>query len=648
MCGIAGFFDRHRQFRDVAMISRMNDVQKYRGPDDTGIYAVHTKENRLGEVLQETMPMSCADGFLAFQRLSILDPSYRGHQPMADASGQVALTCNGEIYNAMVYRQELEADGYCFHSRTDTEVLLAMYLKYGVRKMAEKLDGMYAIAVVDMREGCLYLIRDCYGIKPLYYCAMPESFVYASEIKAFLEFDTFCAKMDRAAYQECAVFGYSHGRTMLEGVFALEPGSILRYDWSGEMTQIQYFDIDGYHHPKHAKQSHRQIQKELSHLLDQAVYRQLQSDVELGCQLSGGVDSSMTCYFATKHQKAQMDGISVIYGEQYREYSEETYMDHVAELLQMDVHKVELTEAFFVQNLPRVIWQLDTIPKFYNEAGILALAQEARRHVTVLLSGEGADELFCGYDWMLHFDQVAAGEKYGAFVCKLLERIGGYAHYFKGRTHSFQNYILYAADALPVSICRKLLCGYDEEAVTEKRRHTLDRLTGSAFDRQTKYEMQVRLPALFNRQDKMTMAASVENRVPFLDQDLVQFAFSLPHREMVRRRQGKRVGKACMKQLCADIFGADFAYRAKSGFPVPVMAFLHAAHCRTAILTTLFPNMKKRGVLCAEYVEMLYHKGEQCSYWETYAMFMAICLEIWAEIFIDRIPYDQIWGKDGA
>lgn len=647
MCGIVGFFERHKRYGDSRLIWKMNEIQGHRGPDDSGVCGVSLEKGIVGEVKpgeaagRDVFP---AAGFMGFCRLSVLDPSLNGHQPMLDKTGQVALTFNGEVYNAFDFQEELEADGYAFRSHTDTEVILALYLKYGVREMARKLNGMFAISLLDMREKKLYLIRDRYGIKPLYYAMQSGCFLYASEIKALMAHDSFAAEIDEDAYRECAVFGYPYGRTLVKGVREVVLGTILEYDLvCGELKTERYFDINEYFHPVRNAPVRRETGKKLKAALNTAVKRQLLSDVALGCQLSGGIDSSLTGYFAAKNHPGRLDGVSVIYGDAYKEYSEEKYMNHAAGRLGLRVHKAELSSGYYTANLCKMIWHLDTIPKFYNETGIMLLAQKAKQYVTVLLSGEGSDELLCGYDWMKHFNMVALADKKGAFYKKALERLGGYGHYFKGRSHTWENFMLFAADAVPVQICEKLIYGYREEDIVKNRVKRLHELAGSPFDRQVKYEMEVRLPALFNRQDKATMSAAVENRVPFMDNDFVEFTFTLPERYVLHRGPGgKREGKFCLKKLCAGIFGTEFAFREKSGFPVPVMEFLQEEAFRALMKESILPNMKARGILNAGYVSHLYQKGVQCSYWETYAMFMAVCLELWAEMFIDRIPLDAM------
>lgn len=650
MSGIVGFFDRHKKHNDSLCIQKMNHAQRHRGPDDSGICAISLEEEMVQDVTAGDSDMLPADGFMGFRRLCVLDPSINGHQPMIDSTGKVVLTFNGKVYNAFDYKEELEADGYVFKSHTDTEILLALYLKYGVLEMAKKLNGMFAIALFDMRKKKLYLVRDRYGIRPLYYTMQEGCFLYASEMKSFVACDGFLAEIDESAYRECAVFGYPYGRTLLKGVRELIPGTILEYELEkGQITTNRYFDINEYFHPNKTKLHKRDAIKGLGTALNTAVKRQMMSDVKLGCQLSGGVDSSLISHFAVQEHGGQLDAVSVIYGNDYKEYSEESYIDHVSRQLPLRVHKMKLESGYYTKNLCKIIWHLDTIPKFYNETGIMLLAEEAKKHVTVLLSGEGSDDLMCGYDWMKYYNMAALAERKGAFFQKVMERIGGYAHYFKGRSHSLENYMLFAADGVPIQICEKLICGYQEEDVVKNRVKRLRELSGTPFDRQVKYEMEVRLPACFNRQDKATMSASVEDRVPFMDNDFVSFTFSLPEKYMLHRgpNKGKREGKFCLKEVCAPIFGKDFAYREKSGFPVPVMEFLKEEEFRKIMQDRILPGIKKRGILNVEYVTRLYQKGEQCNYWETYAMFMAICLELWTEMFIDGIPYDAIIPETG-
>lgn len=639
MCGIAGYFSLKEAENSTSSIYRMNRVQKHRGPDDSGLCSVDLINKKLELIPDRDMELSdFVQGFMGFRRLSILDVSQNGHQPMLDKRRKAALTFNGEIYNAFDFKEGLKRGGHEFSSQTDTEVILALYLKYGIVETAKKLNGMFAFALFDMEKQALYLVRDRFGIKPLYYSISDDRVLYASELKSFVVLDDFQAKLNKKAFQECAVFGYCYGKTLLEGVEELRPGSILEYNFNKKSYSTKiYFNLDEYRHPFKPSCGKKAAKKELERKLEKAVQRQTISDVQLGCQLSGGVDSSLTSYFAVQHEKRTLDGISVIFNrDKYNNYSEEMYIDEAAEKTGIKVHKAELTGEYFINHFMDSIWYLDAIPKFYHETGIFLLAQEARKYVTVLLSGEGSDELLCGYDWMCC--AYSGKGRIGDIYEKLRKKVYRYGDWYKERARTYENHILFAADALPEKICKKLILEYEDENVCEDRKELLASLNGSEFDKQVKYEMLVRLPALFNRQDKMTMAASIENRVPFLDNDFVEFAFSLPKKYLVKFKPFRRQyqGKYLLKEVCSDIFGREFAFRKKKGFPVPVADFMKNTRFKEMFYSEILPGIERRKLLNATYINGLYQSIDTLEYWEVHALFLSISLEIWLSFFIDK------------
>ena len=283
MCGIAGFVNLDGAPADASVLGAMTDLIRHRGPDDRGALCLS---------LRGGVP----DTALGFHRLKILDLSARGHQPMTSPDGSTALLFNGEIYDAFDCKAELERDGYRFRTGTDTEVILALYERGGLERMLERLNGMFAIVIVDTRCGAVHLLRDRVGIKPLYWAQRGTTVLFASEAKAFLAHPAFRAEIDPTEVDELLAFRYVAGEaSLLKGVRHVQPGHRLTITPDG-VREARYWSIPD--HPEKRRLSREDAVDRLDHLLGRSVQSQLRSDVNVGCQLSGGVDSSLVTVLA--------------------------------------------------------------------------------------------------------------------------------------------------------------------------------------------------------------------------------------------------------------------------------------------------------------------------------------------------------------
>ena len=387
MCGIAGIYITRGAPVDVAVLRRMTAAQRHRGPDDQGARLFSLRHRKDADCVLAGSPAN-AEGFeggVGFNRLSILDLSTDGRQPMRSADGEVFIAYNGEVYNAFHHRAELRAAGAEFVSRTDTEVLLQLYERYGIEGMLERLNGMFALCIVDLREGAMYLARDRLGIKPMYWWEGDGTFLFSSEIKSFLYHPAFEPRLDGSALDEYFAFRYCAGeRTLLAGVHELEPGHWMRLTPRGR-TIDGYWELPG--PPAGPPPSFDEAVAGLDARLKRAVEVRLLSDVKLGCQLSGGVDSSLVSVLASESAGADLDAISIVFDDP--RLSEGPWMDHVAERGGVRVHKFTLTPDYFLEQLPRATWSMDQPLNQPNSIGIYLLAEMARPFMTVLLSGEG-------------------------------------------------------------------------------------------------------------------------------------------------------------------------------------------------------------------------------------------------------------------
>ena len=301
MCGIAGYLLKNsKTIESNSTIKRMLESQKHRGPDDSGIYAFDL-DNKLGESVDDNLiNFDCHySGILGFNRLSIQDLSPNGHQPMSDDTGNVTIAFNGEIYNADEYRTELISEGVLFNSHTDTEVILNLYLKFGFERTVKMLNGMFAIVIVDLKKKAIYFGRDRFGIKPLYIYQNEDVFGFSSEIKSFINLDGFVPELNKEMLSEYLLFRNNINNTLFKNVINLQQGHFIKIDSNGSQELIKYFDVNDYDRLSLSKNRNK-LPLSIGEQLHRSVERQLVSDVKLGCQLSGGIDSSLITHEANK------------------------------------------------------------------------------------------------------------------------------------------------------------------------------------------------------------------------------------------------------------------------------------------------------------------------------------------------------------
>lgn len=649
MCGILGV---HRlsgekicwKNEKEAFLSMLN-LQRHRGPDDQGMEGYGFSQELLYGLDE---PESCTDridGILGFNRLSIRDLSINGHQPMESPDGKVLLAFNGEIYNVEDYRPELAQKGWHFKSTTDTEVILAMYQLYGLEKTLECLNGMFAIAIVDLRENRLFLARDRFGIKPLYYMVHEGKLYYGSEYKSFLMLPSFTPEIDTGILNEYMIFISSPNKVLIKGIEQVCPGEILIVNDSG-LQKKRFFNIDRYVHIV-TPLSFEEKKDMLDSTLNSAVNRQMVSDVTVGCQLSGGVDSSLVSYYASRNVDNPMkDSVSIVFRDEY--LNEEKYVLHAAKVLNLEPHRYVLDTEYFMNNISRAIWHLEAIMTVPNCNALLLLTENAKRNVTVLLSGEGADEVFGGYNI---FNQLYIRQKY-LQSGRIRSLMDGNALLKESLMGGGSEDVIAAAVkgkiyVDPKRVAKMLNMPVDESSI-EARCALMGSFQGSDFDKLVKYEMSTYLPELLLRQDKMSMANSIENRVPFLDNDVVEASFQIPYEMLVGINKGKYqregassgsnliVGKYILKEICAEKFGESFAYRAKGGFGLPLKYYMGTPCFKKMYQKIIRGRMKKRGLLNADYIEWLYQRLTVLDWQEVELLWRAVNVEIYAQLFVDK------------
>lgn len=630
MCGFTGFYNFNVPFEtNNHAIREMIAIQKHRGPDDSGIVGINTLDTNYETIsIEEDADFQSPKNLLfGFNRLSILDLSPNGHQPMVSPDEQVVLMMNGEIYNAFDFKEELVQKGHVFKSTTDTEIVLHLYLEFGMDGMIAKLNGMFALAIYDFRLETLFLARDRFGIKPLYILQEESRIAFASEMKSFKKLPNFKFEADYRNLDEFLLFRNLINTTLFKNITNCTPGTFLIVKNQKIETKV-FYDIDN---EGNAPIAINQSIFELEKALQKSVQSQMISDVKLGCQLSGGVDSSLVTYYAAKNlDRGKLETISITFKDP--KFSEEKYIDYVAEKLALQAHKYEMTAEYYFEVMEKAIWHFEHPLNHPNTIGIYLLSQEAKKQVTVLLSGEGADEALAGYDRFVRAKENKIFTK--SFFGGLKRNIYHVFDYLGYALNSEKKMIMETAFG-SIATAKALRPNFQLTKAIADRSKTLKNLKGSINLRQRKYELLTYLPDLLMRQDKMSMAHSIENRVPFLDNEMVTMALNINEEALIAIHNHTLESKKVLKDIAADKFGEPFAYRDKMGFGIPLRSFMASKIFQEKWHTSIEPNIKKRGLFEVAEVSKWVHNVAGASPEQLDAIWLMVGFEIWAKQFID-------------
>lgn len=633
MCGILGFSGAS----DVAALGTGLAVLAHRGPDDCGLFS--DLNARIG---------------LAHVRLSILDLSPLGHQPMLSPDGRVVLIFNGEIYNFRELRAELESSGVVFLGNSDTEVLLHLYLLHG-EAMLPRLNGIFAFAIWDARIQSLFIARDALGVKPLYFSESDEQFAFASEIKSLLHITPGNREIDEAALNRYLTFLWCPGDgTPLRTVRKLSPGHAMIVRDGKVVRHWSWYRLPVFSTVSKYMGEASAIQGTLVHLR-QAVQRQMVSDAPVGAFLSGGLDSSAVVAFAREQNPdIRCFTIEVAGGQEEGVTDDLPYARKVAQHLGVRLEVVEIDAKRMAADLQYMITQLDEPLADPAALNVFYISQLARAQgIKVLLSGTGGDDLFTGYrrhravqaerywEWLPHKLRVSLTQLSGGLdqrkalarrLSKLFngadlegdERLANYFSWARPSdllalyTTNFREALGHEIAAAPMlEFLRPLPAGTNklERMLALEQRFFL-------ADHNLVYT------------DKMSMAAGIEVRVPFLDLDLVTYAASVP--AQLKQRGG--IGKWVLKKAMEPYLPSEVIYRPKSGFGAPLRHWMR--HELRELLGDLLSteSLKRRGMFEPVAVQRLIAANDAGKVDASYTLLSLLSIEIWCRSYLDKSP----------
>ncbi|MGH9659776.1 MAG: asparagine synthase (glutamine-hydrolyzing) [Bryobacteraceae bacterium] len=614
MCGIAGYVTTVASPFADSVVERMTARLAHRGPDGQGFFR----------------DPHCS---LGHRRLAIIDLA-SGHQPMTSESGELWLTFNGEIFNHADLRPLLERAGHIYKTHCDTETILHAYEQHG-EDCPSHFRGMFAFAIWDQRRRRLFCARDRLGIKPFYYYWDGRLFAFASEIKALLAHPSISAALEPALIPEYLAFGYtSSDRTLFAGIRKLMPGHTLTVDAGAASVDIrQYWDI-----PAPAPDGSRDEAgwiADCRRRLEETVRLRLMSDVPLGMFLSGGVDSSLIAALMKRLTSTPVKTYAVGYAES--EYSELGYARQVAACLGTEHREVVVSMRDFFDALPKLVYHEDEPITWPSSVSLYFVSALAAREVKVVLTGEGSDELFAGYgryrfyllnrQWMRAWRLVPAPLRR-----RVRERIASSPWLGAGLRRRLGHTFLARGGELESLYLDNFYSAFPDPSgrASENFARAFDSVAGSTLARMLRADQKTYLVQLLMKQDRMSMATSIESRVPFLDHPLVEFSTRVPDSLKLRGATGKYI----LKRAAEDLLPRNILYRTKMGFPTPLRAWL-----RTPEAEPLFARITAPGSLAAEYLDLdstraLVDRHRRGLEDATDRVWRLLNLELWAGCFL--------------
>jgi len=640
MCGILGqvFFTKNKQ-TSLDKFDKALKLMHHRGPDDSAIY----KE----------------DNFIfGHNRLSIIDLSNHAKQPMHSICKNYTLVFNGEIYNYQELKEDLLTKGYTFKTKSDTEVLLNLYIEYGIDCL-DKLIGMFAFAIYDKIKNTYFIVRDRLGIKPLYYTLDQETFTFSSEIKSILALYNKNWTLDKTAISSYLSFRYPIlNNTFFKNIYSLAPAHYIKIK-DNNYDIVEYWSLkDKFKEQQNDKGEEFYIHK-LRTLLESSVKYRMIADVPIGSFLSGGVDSSIITALMAQNSTLAVKTFTIGFEED--NFNEFQYAKIVANRYKTNHHEILLSGEDYINTMEKLISFKDAPLSVPNEVPLYLMSKELRKHITVVLSGEGADEIFGGYgrifrspydlERIQNIDKLKISQEDKRAYCKEF-----FKKYLKQNFHSELEHFLSLYSYTSFEEKTKLLdnsinLGDIEKQLIKKFMFYFDEIEDESYTNKIMYVFEkIHLVGLLHRVDTTTMATSVEARVPFVDHRLVEFAFTIPLKYKLKWIKEKPkllmsdkiseeydIPKYILKKSYEDMIPKEILYRKKMGFPVPLHSWFGGDFNTYAKSVLLSDQAKQRGIYNISNLEQ-WLNSDRLQHEHSFAMkiWMLINLELFCQKYFDR------------
>ena len=606
MCGIVGFFCPESVTNKEILLNMMNKII-HRGPDDDGFYISENDSIAFGH-----------------KRLSIIDIE-GGKQPFISNDENYIITFNGEIYNYIELRKQLLTKGYRFRTHSDTEVLLNMFIEYG-SEMLNMLNGIFAFAIFDKKSKQLFLARDHFGVKPLYFFSKNNFFVFASEIKGILAHPKVKFHINQEKLREYLVLQIPMGGdTLYDSIIKLEPGHYMIIEMGKITSEKKYWDMD--YNIDYGK-TEKEFSEELRRLIEKSAAIQIRSDVPIGTYLSGGLDSSLISVLTAKNYSKKLKTFSGGY-KGSREYDETNYARIVAKAIKSDHHEIFPSPIDFIENFEKIVYYMDEPaggPGVFSQFMVSKLVSE---HVKVVLGGHGGDELFGGYARysIAYLEESIKGaiyennnDRYVVTLGTIIDNLPSLKQYiplikrqfskgffdpmnkryFNLINRSFNLNELYTEEFISSIEMDKIFGEF--EKIFDKPN------TSSLFNKMTYFDLKTLLPALLHIEDRVSMAVSIESRVPLLDRRVAELAASIPP---VMKFSGGKLKHILLKSI-KDVLPREIvARRDKMGFPTPLNEWMKGPLREYVMDIFLSNETKQRGIYKVENIEkQIKNEGE--------------------------------------
>lgn len=625
MCGICGVFEYNKQnIIDAASLKKMCRVIEHRGPDDEGIYA----DSYIG---------------LGMRRLSIIDLA-TGDQPIHNEDESIWIVFNGEIYNFLELKHELEKKGHCFYTACDTEVIVHLYEEMG-ENCVNRLNGMFAFALYDLKKEKLFLARDRLGIKPLHYMIFNGKILFGSEIKSILQYPDVHRELDLSALNDFLTFEWVPApATIFKGIKKLLPGHILTVEGS-EISLREYWDVN---YNETAK-SEEQIAQEILKILEKSVQLRMISDVPLGAFLSGGIDSSAIVALMSKLSDQPVKTFTIGFSEE--SYNEVEYARKIAEQFGTE-HREKIIEPDAIDLMNKVIKNLDEPFADVSTLPTYLVSEFAREHVTVVLTGDGGDETFGGYDQYQANQMMNTYQKLPNFLIK--KTIPSVAKRLKpspqkkGMKNKIKRFVDGASQPDRFEHMRWMIYYTEDEKQTLFSSHVLKNLNNidSYGSVRTYFEnnkgkdrlakalyLDTKLylvDDILTKVDRMSMANSLEARVPLLDHTFVEYVATIPSSMKINKKTRKYIFKKAMgKTLPSDILK-----RGKQGFSIPIKNWLRSELKDLMEDVLNKKRIKEEGYFNYDYIEKLKKGHLEGKYDHWHKIWALMCFEMWHDTYI--------------